>query len=274
MGSDTNSSSSDQFGSLTVKNSTFNDNNATDDGGAIYTDDTTTALHFNRITGNTATYGSAVYNFGSKVDALLNWWGCNTAASVAKQISNNYGGIATYNPWIILTITANPTTVYITGTSTITADLLHDSNGVYEDPANGLVPYTGSAGFVTSMGTIKNVNFSNGKATSTLTDLNKVGGVTVSATVDGKEVSTLVKVKGFHIVVTIITPANGTTNVPTNQVIKITFSEPNGLPLKEGSEFSSISVKNSNGNIPQIFTLFSGNTLTITCNGTYALGDE
>ncbi len=195
MGSDTSSSSIDQFGSLTVNNSTFKDNKATDDGGAIYTGDTTTALHFNRIAGNTATYGSAVYNYGSKVNASLNWWGCNTAASVAKQIYNTGNGTVTYGPWIILTITATPGSVYVDGTSTITADLLHDSNGVYENPANGLVPYTGSAGFATTKGTINNSDFFNGEATSTLTNLNTAGVANVSATVDGKIVQTSVTVK-------------------------------------------------------------------------------
>jgi hypothetical protein len=61
-------------------------------------------------------------------------------------------------------------------------------------------------------------------------------------------------------------------NVPINQVIKMTFSEPNDLALKEGSAYSSISVKNSNGSVPQISTSFSGNTLTITHSGTYTRG--
>ena len=178
---------------LTVLDSTFTGNKATY-GGALNNIGTAT-LHFNRIVGNTATYGSAVYNDAGKVDAILNWWGCNVGANVAKQISNTNGGTATYNPWIILTITANPTSVSIGDYSTITADLLHDSNGVYENPANGLVPYTGSAGFATTKGTINNSDFFNGEATSTLTNLNTAGVANVSATVDGKIVQTSVTVK-------------------------------------------------------------------------------
>ncbi len=186
-------------GNLTVKDSNLTDNTAPNNlGGAIYNDVTATLL-FNRIVGNTAVTGSAIYNAMGTVNAKYNWWGCNTQASVAKLISNNYGGSVTYSPWIVLTITAEPTNVLVGGTSTITADLLHDNNGVYENPTNGVVPYTGSAGFTTTEGTIKNSDFSNGKATSTLTTLNTAEQSTISSTVDGKTVSTNVMVTGVSI---------------------------------------------------------------------------
>jgi hypothetical protein len=192
-------------GTCTVNGSTFNDNTAMVGGGAIFngyasilevTNSTiidnkakyggaldnvgAATLHFNRIVGNTATYGNAIYNDGGKVHAITNWWGSNIESNVAKQISNNYGGTVTYNPWIILTLTSSPTTVSVGGTSTITADFLHDSNGVYENPANGLVPYTGYANFKTTKGTITNIKYVNGKATSKLTNLTTPGVATIS----------------------------------------------------------------------------------------------
>ncbi len=178
-------------GTLTVKGSTLTGNTAIY-GGAIANNVNNATVHFNQIVDNTASQGSAIYNnYGGKVNASLNWWGCNVGANVAKQIYTGNGTV-TYGPWIILTITATPGSVYVNGTSTITADLLHDNNGVYENPANGVVPYTGYADFKTTKGTITNVKFVNGKATSTLKDLTTAGVATVTATVDGKIVTTKV----------------------------------------------------------------------------------
>jgi predicted outer membrane repeat protein len=195
------------FSALTVTRSTFTNNNAGGGGGAIMNNGNLTVtsstlynnsvagtngeggaifnvgnakIHFNRIVGNTASQGNAIYNFDSgKMNAILNWWGSNSQSKVAKQIVNK-GVSLTYNPWIILTISANPTTVIVGGTSTITADFLHDSNGVYHNPAGGVVPYTGYANFKTTKGTITNVKYVNGKATSKLTNLTTPGVANIS----------------------------------------------------------------------------------------------
>ncbi len=260
------------FGNLIVTDSTFNINSAYSLGGAIVNVGTA-VVKFNRIVGNTAkTYGNAIYNENGKVNATLNWWGSNSLSNLSKQISdNNNGAVLLYNPWIVLTITASPTTVSVGGTSTITADFLHDSNGVYHNPAS-VVPYTGTANFKTTKGTIKNVNYVNGKAMSKLTNLTTPGVANISCV--GQTSVTTVTVKGVQIVVTKINPGNGAINVPINEKITVTFSDPNGLSLKEGSGYSSISVKNSNGFKPLIRTSFIGKTLTITRIGNYAPGNE
>ena len=125
------------IGTLTVDNSTFTSNTATD-GGAIFNVDGigNVIVNFNRIIGNTASNGSAICNLDTTrtVDATDNWWGSNTSPS-AKLF-----GLVSYDPWIVLTITKTHETINIGDTSTITADLLHDSNGVYHNPANGHVP--------------------------------------------------------------------------------------------------------------------------------------
>jgi predicted outer membrane repeat protein len=184
-------------GNLTVTGSTFISNNATD-GGAIYNIGDAVA-HFNQIVGNTAKIGNDIYNNpGGKVNAILNWWGFNLGVNIAKQIYNPANGTVNYNPWIILTITASPTSVNVGGNSTITAELLYSSNGskvVYQNPKYGVVPYTGYADFKTNDGAIKNVKFVNGKATSTLTDLKTAGVAKVSATVDNLTLTKSVDVK-------------------------------------------------------------------------------
>jgi predicted outer membrane repeat protein len=120
-------------GTLTVNNSTFTGNHAVT-GGAIFNCDTV-VVNFNRIIGNIARDGSAIYNYSGTVDARYNWWGSNTNPSA--YIS---GSGMTYDPWIVLTVTSNPTTLNVDGKSTITIDLLHDSDKIYHDPVNGHVP--------------------------------------------------------------------------------------------------------------------------------------
>ncbi len=229
---------------LTITDSTFTNNNA-EYGGAICNYGTAT-VHFNRIVGNTATYGGAIYNYAGKVDTTLNWWGYNTQASVVKQIVNINGGTVTYNPWIILTMTASPASVSIGKISTITAELLYSSNGVYHNPAKGLVPYTGYADFKTIKGTIINVKFVNGKASSTLTNLNTAELATVSATVDGKTVSANVKVTGVTISQLISAAAS----------VKASYETIPVLP-------SSVSISGQTITMPQFLQLLVTGTINI-----------
>ena len=55
-------------------------------------------------------------------------------------------------------------------------------------------------------------------------------------------------------------PQNGATGVPVNKVITVNFSE----NIKEGSNFSSISLKDASGNDVTTTKSISGNTLTVT----------
>jgi uncharacterized repeat protein (TIGR01451 family) len=127
------------FGNLTIYGNNFTDNHATEYGGAIYIEGNST-VNFNRFNNNTATYGNALYcNIGS-VNAENNWWGSNENP---KNITNLIAGLVNNvdaDPWIILTINANPTNINNKGISTITADLQHNSNGDYLDPLNGHIP--------------------------------------------------------------------------------------------------------------------------------------
>jgi hypothetical protein len=60
--------------------------------------------------------------------------------------------------------------------------------------------------------------------------------------------------------VTAADPVNGAVIVHNNQVITITFSE----PIKTGSAYSSITVKNSSGVVKPMTSRISGNVLTLT----------
>lgn len=107
-------------------------------GGTIYNSGGDATIKFNYIIGNSlheiSNYDPNL-NYGS-VDASLNWWGSNSQPAAIA----GFGGII--DPWIVLTVAADPTTIDNRGNSQITADLLHDSNGVYHAPALGHVPDT------------------------------------------------------------------------------------------------------------------------------------
>jgi predicted outer membrane repeat protein len=298
---------SEDFTTLTVNNSTFTGNNANDMGGAIqnsgtlnitgstltgntasvggaiYNGGTTMAnVHFNRIFNNTVNMGGeGIYNTGGEVNATLNWWGSNGDTKFwLRTIFNAGTGSVTFNPWIVLTLTANPKSVFTGSTSAITADLLHDNKGKYYNPATyGVVPYTGSADFATTMGSILNVfgffphytwiNFVNGKVTSSLFGLASSGVATVSSTVDGYKVSTPVTVSIDPLTVNSIDPAINAVNVVNNKVIKVTFSE----LISQGSDYNSMRVINSAG-ASKLMTLSTiGSVLTLTPVYNYLTGD-
>ena len=126
------------FGSLNVEGSSFVNNSAVA-GGAFYFDNQPSAIvnvNFNRIIGNTPN-SIELYNDGMtrSINATYNWWGSN-----ANPENEIIGTGVTYNPWIILTVKANPTTINTGDKSTVSADLLHDNEGNYLDPVNGHVP--------------------------------------------------------------------------------------------------------------------------------------
>ena len=148
-------------GTLTVTGSTFTSNTAGSNGGAIASDGTlninqctftgnnavnggaisnliigsnrgTAQIHYSRIVDNTAVNGNAIYNpIGCFVNAEYNWWGSNNGAS-----GSNYGTVDA-DPYIMLRITASPTTINNGDTSTVIADLTRDN---YNNPLTGTLP--------------------------------------------------------------------------------------------------------------------------------------
>ena len=117
----------ENYGTLNVTSCNFTGNSAGVAGGAIdnYAGEVNGTIyvgiinaHFNRFEDNSAPEGSAINNENGMIDATLNWWGSNNNPS-----ENVFD--ATVTPWMVLTVTANPTTILSGHTSTVTADLLH-----------------------------------------------------------------------------------------------------------------------------------------------------
>ncbi len=125
----------------TWSNVTFTGNHSSGNGGGIHVDafGGPVNISFSRITGNTATgTGHDLDNStnmsnppGTAVTAQNNWWGTNTPGSPGISPSTSICPAAGFQicfaPYLVLGLTANPTTVKINTTSQLTASFLTDS---------------------------------------------------------------------------------------------------------------------------------------------------
>jgi uncharacterized repeat protein (TIGR01451 family) len=165
-------------------------NNNLDNAAGAYGGITTSAaangndnIYMNQIVGNHVhqIYGQAQI----ALNAINNWWGTNNPPS----------GIigATFSPWLVLGITADPYSIYNGQTSTVTADLNHNCNledvsalGQVKDGIPIIFSFTGPP-----LGTlsINPTNTLNGIATTVFT-ANKVGTSHVNANLDSASVHT------------------------------------------------------------------------------------
>jgi predicted outer membrane repeat protein len=176
-------SSTDNGPYLTIRKSSFVDNNAINGDGGVITTTGDANINFSRIIGNSAINGSSIYNSGDLMDASLNWWGSNMDPS-----SNVYGNV-TVTPWLILKMIANPNIIE-NGASQITAELLYDSNGVYHDPTIGKLPEGIPVTFTGSDGTFNPTSgiLVDGQAKSLFT-ANADGKTSISTTIDNQTVT-------------------------------------------------------------------------------------
>ena len=182
-------------GPLTVNGCTFIGNTANYYGGAIANIDGDITAHFNRFINNSAVAGSAIFNDESgeettgSVDAMYNWWGSN------KDPSSEFSGPVAYGPWLVLTINSNSDKTVPGGKVTVTADLQHDSNGVYHDPSEGHVMDGTLASFSADRGSLSpiTVKFVNGSAVTVFT-AKVLGSASVNATLDNETVTTQITV--------------------------------------------------------------------------------
>ena len=161
-----------------------------DDGIVLQGPHTGNSIHFNRII--TASGKFTIRNDGpGLVDARYNWYGRNE--NVTALI---YGDVI-FAPWLILSINATPDAIYTGNTSTVTADLRHDSNGTLHNVTYLMdgIPVTFSA----ILGTVDSDsgNTTNSTATTTFTAGTTPGLANVSAAVDTQTVSTPIRVVGL-----------------------------------------------------------------------------
>lgn len=156
-----------------------------DDGGLVGVLD----VHFNRIVGN-RTIGAINDDAGDRVDAENNWWGCNAGpgAPGCDAVTGNVDA----NPWLLLGLSASPTTVQVGETSTLTVDLTRNSAG--DDFASVPLP-TVSIALAATLGTVPGqVDATGGLATATFRAGSTPGTATVTARLDNQAVSAAITI--------------------------------------------------------------------------------
>ena len=242
-----------EYGNLTVTNSTFMGNTATINGGAIghYGVDSTVVLHFNRIVANSPNT-SQIHSEYIVMDATLNWWGSNLDPSV--YVSKGTGGIVNVTSWLVLNITADPTSILNGVNSTVTVDLLHDNTGTYHDPVNGHVPDGIPVTFTSTNGNLSTTSTTliNGQATILLT-ANRAGASNINATVDNQTVTQLLTVNPASYLY--LNTTSSKSNPTAGETFMLTYKLSNNGPdnatnvtmsfqIPSGLEFVNASVDN------------------------------
>jgi parallel beta-helix repeat protein len=147
--------------------------------------------HFNRIVGNSVGLANTT---AATVDATNNWWGSNAGPGGAG--SDKVSGPVTFNPWLVLQVTASPTSVVEGGTASVVADLTKNNAGT-DTSAMGHVPDGIPVSFSTTTGTIAPaMGFTaTGKAVAKFTAGNMVGTTTVSAKVDNQTSTAIITIE-------------------------------------------------------------------------------
>ena len=193
--------------SLTVSTSTFSNCSAYL-GNAIYADDRSVIdIHFSRISND---HGRAIFNSGGTVDAANNWWGTNN-----DPLGFTFGGVKV-SPWLVLGITATPSSITAGQTSVIRTNLTRNSAGTDTTSGGTFVPDDITNTFTVSSGSSSVSPLTNGTtagvAQTTFTPAG-AGTSIISATVDNQTV----------FITLTVTPAP--TPVPTNSIIVPTYSQ-------------------------------------------------
>lgn len=161
-------------------------------------------IRFNRIVGNT----TGLNNIDGIVTAENNWWGCNTGPGTAG--CDSVTGTADFDPWVVLLVSASPSSITPGGTSTVTADMTR--NSAVGNPAHGgaaTLPLPDAAFSATNGTMLPTTNsFSSGLATSTFTSTNSSNG-SACVDVDNQQTCTTITVTAPSFSVNDVTMAEG-----------------------------------------------------------------
>ena len=246
-------------GTLTVTGTNFIGNTAYMLGGAIASVGLAN-VQFNRIVGNSAVDGNAIYNSGI-ISLSNNWWGSNAGPATGDVFN------ATVPNWLVLKLSANPTSIGKSAQSIIKAELTYTNKGLL---ANGYLPNGTAVKFTTTLGTITQASTVNGVAKANLSGGTVNGLAKVSAILDNQILYNTVTIDTIPPTVKTINPVKYAINILPNKIITITFSE----PIKAGNK--NIVLTNSKGIPTSITTSISHNVLTIKhtallTNGKYTL---
>jgi hypothetical protein len=246
----------------TISGSTFTGNSVTEPGGTggaiteTFTGTTATITVSNSRFVLDSAPGGATGVFtetGSTATLINNWWGCNAGPGPANIGVCDTVQNGTFNPWLVLSISPSLSQILPLSSSTLTADLTHNSNG-----GSGFSVPNGTAVQFSSNGTLGNVSptsttFNGGTATSTYAAKGTAGNdSSITAIVDNQTASTTIDILDTVVV---------TTN-PTGLSITVdgvTHTAPQTFNWVVGSShtIATSSPQNVSGGSEQLFTSWS-----------------
>ncbi len=175
----------------TVRSNYFTLNHGAVTVGLDAADTSTATIEYNRIVGN----AEGVDDRGtlSVVDSENNWWGCNAGPNQTGCDSSV--GNEDSDPWLILRISASPTTIPVFGNSAISSDLIINSDAA-NTSGGGNIPDNTPANFAATLGGVAPaaVGTAAGLLATTFTAGGVAGTATVSCTVDNQTVQTNIEI--------------------------------------------------------------------------------
>jgi len=156
--------------------------NSAASGGAFYVNGGLFTNTFSRVVSNNATTGRAVTQVAGTATVTNNWWGTNAPAALMS-------GTVGFTPWLQLTHTAGPNTIFVPNSTTLTASFLTNSAGTFIPVSNlGLLvglPITFSNPMRGTLSSAQTAIQASGTATVTFT-ANAAGAGSADATVDNQ----------------------------------------------------------------------------------------
>ncbi|MBZ5555371.1 MAG: DUF11 domain-containing protein [Acidobacteriia bacterium] len=236
-----------------ISNVTITGNGAASGGGGLYSNTGTTTVTNSRIANNTSTTGPIAVDVnaanGGTITGINNWWGTNS--SPASMIAAS--GV-TFDPWLVLTLNASPTTIRVNQTSDLTTAINTNSNSQtgFSIPDGAPVTFAGTLGTVNPT----NATLTSSTATSTFT-AGPIGGLGAgSSTVDNQTVNANIVV----LVPPTISKTFGAATIPINGATSLSFTITN-------PNVAAINAVGFSDTFPINLVIATPNGLTGSCGG-------
>jgi CSLREA domain-containing protein len=227
------------FGAATVQSAALTTNSTTGDGGAILNDPSigapsSFALATSRVFGNIAAGATGFGSTGGALTLADDWWGCNAGpqAPPGGNGCDTVSNPSASTPWLVLQGSAAPPAIPIGGSSTVTADVTHDSASA--QIVSGFIPDGTSLTFAGTLGTVApSPNTTISGVTSTNFTAGLVGGAgAVAITLDGQTISVPLAVLGpATITATAGTPQATSLSSPFPVALQATVLDSASAPL-------------------------------------------
>jgi len=227
-----------QSGTLAVTNCSFVNNTAQSGAGAIYGSGTATSVHYSRFIGNTSANpanGNTLHAQAATFNANDNWWGQNTGPA-ANDVTAN----VTHTTWLQLRNAANPSTIFVPNSTTLTATFLTNSAGTTVLAANLTalvgVPITFNNAVRGTLSGAQATIQSSGTATATFT-ANAAGAGSADAVVDNQATTASITIP------TGVSSINRVQTTPTNlSSVSWTVTFTNAVSGVASGNFSLVNV--------------------------------